>query len=396
VTRWTGGQYSLLRAIVGAGLLVGFASHAAASIGARAGRLAAAEAALAAVGAASAAAFALGAAHRAAAVVLAATLCGYAAVEPAVALPIVVPLSVLLVAHCVAPPGPLGALAARGDDVLWHAWRMPAAAWIGAWLVLGAAHLSAAAGLWLAAPGAGSGALSPLGAAPPHTGVWPAFVAAVLGHEGAALATSSPGARLTASAALALVGLLACAAPARRWVWPVLALAQLVRIAWLGDASGGLAWLALLGLAFDPGWIPPRRAAAGRAPVLYYDGACGLCHRSVRVALAEDIDGALRVAPLDGEHFAATVPKAARAALPDSLVFDAGDGVLRVRSAGVLAVAAALGGLWRAFAAVSGHVPARWLDRAYDAVARVRHRLFRPPPAACPSVPPTVRERLLP
>ena len=63
-----------------------------------------------------------------------------------------------------------------------------------------------------------------------------------------------------------------------------------------GDAAGA-AGIAILFLAtFDPGWVPGREV--GGAERLFYDGDCGLCHRFVRFALAEDVTGrALRYAP---------------------------------------------------------------------------------------------------
>jgi hypothetical protein len=40
-------------------------------------------------------------------------------------------------------------------------------------------------------------------------------------------------------------------------------------------------------------------------------------------------------------------------------------------------------------------LPAKLLDAAYDAIARVRRRLFAAPKTACPIAPPDLRARLL-
>jgi predicted DCC family thiol-disulfide oxidoreductase YuxK len=148
----------------------------------------------------------------------------------------------------------------------------------------------------------------------------------------------------------------------------------------------------LLALAFDPGWLPPTSA---RAPLLVlYDGACGVCHRTVRLLLAEDATGhALRFAPLGGATFAATVPPAARPGLPDSIVVVARDGTILVRAASMIEVARALGGLWRVLAALVAAVPQRVADTGYDLFAANRTRLVATPDDVCPLMPAHLRER---
>ena len=128
---------------------------------------------------------------------------------------------------------------------------------------------------------------------------------------------------------------------------------------------------------------------------LFYDGQCGLCHGAVRFLLARDRapGGAFRFAPLGGETFRNAIPNAA--ALPDSLVLLTDDGRVLTRSRAVLHIGHRLGGLWRTLARVAGIVPRPLLDRGYDAVARVRYRLFARPQDACPMAPPELRSRLL-
>jgi predicted DCC family thiol-disulfide oxidoreductase YuxK len=130
--------------------------------------------------------------------------------------------------------------------------------------------------------------------------------------------------------------------------------------------------------------------------IVFYDGGCGLCHRAVRFALHEDRDGTrFRFAPLDSDAFRAAVPEAMRATLPDSIVLRDDDGTLHVRSDAVLTMCKRLGGRWRVLATIAGVLPRRLLDAAYDFVARVRLRLFTPPEAACPMLPPHLRDRFL-
>ena len=136
-----------------------------------------------------------------------------------------------------------------------------------------------------------------------------------------------------------------------------------------------------------------ERAPVDR-PVVFYDGGCGLCHRAVRFAIAHDPDGArFRFASLDSEAFRRRVPEAGRTGLPDSIVALTPDGALLVRSAAVIHVLERVGGAWRFWGRLLRMVP-RWVrDAGYDAVARVRHLLFRPPDDACPVTPPELRAR---
>ena len=130
--------------------------------------------------------------------------------------------------------------------------------------------------------------------------------------------------------------------------------------------------------------------------VLFYDGGCGLCRRSVRLLLRLDRRGRLRFAPLGGATFEREVPRAARAGLPDSLVLRTADGRLLVRSAAVIAALGLAGGPAAVCAAAAGLAPRRLLDALYDAVARWRGRLFGREGEACPVPPGPWRERLLP
>ena len=131
--------------------------------------------------------------------------------------------------------------------------------------------------------------------------------------------------------------------------------------------------------------------------LLFYDGGCGLCHRTVLFVLARDASGrAFRFAPLGGATFQAQVPEADRAGLPDSIVIRTEEGALLVRSAAVLHILRRLGGSWRVMAAIGGVVPRVLSDALYDFVARVRLRLFARPDDWCPVAPRELRDRFLP
>jgi predicted DCC family thiol-disulfide oxidoreductase YuxK len=130
--------------------------------------------------------------------------------------------------------------------------------------------------------------------------------------------------------------------------------------------------------------------------LLFYDGACGLCHHSVRFVLAHDAAGAFRFAPIGGPTFEAAVPAPARPAVPDAIVVKRADGTLLFRSDATLHILGRLGGGWRALAAALRVVPRPLRDVVYGWVARSRRRWFATPDDACPVVPPDLRARFAP
>ena len=133
---------------------------------------------------------------------------------------------------------------------------------------------------------------------------------------------------------------------------------------------------------------------AARHSMVFYDGACGLCHRTVRFAIARDRDGRrFRFAALGSEAFRRLVPETLRRGLPDSIVVLTPDGALLSRSAAIVHILDRIGGSWRLQGRLLALVPRGIRDLGYDGVARVRHRLFRKPPDACPVTPPELRAR---
>lgn len=180
----------------------------------------------------------------------------------------------------------------------------------------------------------------------------------------------------------------------RPWLWGAMLALHLSLIALIDFADLSLGMVMLHLFTFDPAWIPRR--SPGVVETLFYDGACGLCHRAVRFVLAEDPEGrAFRFAPLGSEAFLAQVPEAERAHLPDSLVLVTADGRVLTRAGAVRHLQERLGGIWRALALAVRIVPARVQDAAYDTIARIRHRVFARPRDACPILPSHLRARFL-
>ena len=100
---------------------------------------------------------------------------------------------------------------------------------------------------------------------------------------------------------------------------------------------------------------------------VFYDGDCGLCHRTVLFLLARDRDGSrFRFAPLHGETFEAQVAPESRGGLADSLVVQTADGTLLQRAGGVFHVLRSIGGLWGLAGRLGGWFPSAWTDWGYD------------------------------
>jgi len=133
------------------------------------------------------------------------------------------------------------------------------------------------------------------------------------------------------------------------------------------------------------------------AEILFYDGHCGLCHRTVKFALKHDRSwNAFRFAPLQGPTFQASVPPDRRAGLPDSIIVLTQSGEFLVRSNASLHILRRLGGGWQILAGILSVVPRSLRDLVYDFVARVRYRIFGKRLELCPIVPPDLRKRFDP
>jgi len=119
----------------------------------------------------------------------------------------------------------------------------------------------------------------------------------------------------------------------------------------------------------------PAVAPASTAPLVLYDGTCGLCAKSVRWILHHESDRALRFAPLQGETAAAM-----RARFPnipetvDSVVYVDGERAY-LRSKAFFHMARHFKKPWRWLRALR-FIPAVIADLAYRAVAAMRYRIF--------------------
>jgi len=111
------------------------------------------------------------------------------------------------------------------------------------------------------------------------------------------------------------------------------------------------------------------------APVLLYDGTCGLCDRSVRWILRHERDRELTFAPLQGATAAAL--RARHHDIPEALdsVVLVEDDRVRLRTKAFLHVARHLRAPWRWGYALRW-LPAFVFDLGYRVIARVRYRVW--------------------
>jgi len=287
--------------------------------------------------------------------------------EPAAA--IALPLAIAW-----APPAPFGSWHAIGRTDPVGDWRMPPA-WTGTLTaalavadLLGAIYLltdpawQIGTGLWQ--PGVATGAAIPLGQ---RLMTW-AILAAWLAFAGIALVSHL-----------------------RPWIWLMALALTVLALAPAGWWGLALAWAAWHAACLDPAWLAPK--TTDRPERLFYDGHCGLCHRSVRLVVAEDTHRQFIASPLQSRAFEQAIPADKRQTLPNSIVVQRSDRRLLARSRAVFHILDRLGGWWRIVSWLGRAVPTPLADAGYRAVAAIRNRLFARPSDVCPMIPPDMRDR---
>jgi predicted DCC family thiol-disulfide oxidoreductase YuxK len=399
---WTGGQYSLYRALLGAFLVVHFSMLvpfgaelfgaggvlASASLSPYIGKLPnplgildspAVVVALLWLGVASGVAVALGWFDRAGAVLAALILGWLYQRNPLIANPSLPLLGFLLVLHAFVPPRPFGSVAARRAGGARADWRLPGHLRNAAWVVLALSYS--------------------------HSGITKLFSDSWTRGETIRLVLENPLARdhwlrdlvlalppglleiltLTVLWAEVLFAPLVLFRRVRPLMWTVMLFAQLGFLTFLNFADLTFPMLLAHALTFDPRWIGRRVPARGA--VLLFDGECAFCHATVRFALMEDAAERLRFAPLAGpaaERLLAGIPRDWHG---DSIVLIDERGH-RIKSRAVAGVLERLGGAWWFVGKLLRLVPRPLADAGYDLVGRVRYRLAGKV-TACPILPPS-------
>lgn len=108
--------------------------------------------------------------------------------------------------------------------------------------------------------------------------------------------------------------------------------------------------------------------------VVYFDGVCGLCDRSVNWILEHDSSGKFLFAPLQGDTAATALPSIFREDLRTVVLHQ--DGKYWIRSAAVCRILQGCGGIWRVIGAILWLIPGPLRDAGYRCVAAFRYKLF--------------------
>ena len=283
----------------------------------------------------------------------------------------------LLLAHACIPPAPFGSWAARGRVDPRGDWQLPRRIHGAAWIVMALGYSYSGYTKLISPSWVDGSALARILENPLAR---PGLLRELLLSMPAALLQFASWGALALELAFAPLALFARLRP---WLWLSMLSMHLTLMLVIDFAELSFGMVVLHLFTFDPRWVRPSGGAS--ADTLFYDGGCGLCHHAVRFVLAEDCIGVFRFSPLEGKTFDTRVP--------DSLVVTTSDGRLLTRALAVRHLLRRLGGFWRCLATASRIVPVALLDRAYDAVAAIRHRLFRRPTEACPVLPGDLRER---
>src|SRR5262245_31857976 len=115
-----------------------------------------------------------------------------------------------------------------------------------------------------------------------------------------------------------------------------------------------------------------RAIARGDAPVIFFDGFCGLCNTWVDFVLARDTWRKFRFGPLQGETARDWLHLAPDAVLDSVMLVDAA-GTHR-KSTAVARILIGLGGAWSLCGWLLRIIPRPLRDWGYDFVARRRYR----------------------
>lgn len=128
--------------------------------------------------------------------------------------------------------------------------------------------------------------------------------------------------------------------------------------------------------------------------ILFFDGDCGLCSRSVRFLIKQDKRKRLYFAPLQGVAAQAILPLEYREVI-DTIIYQrvAPDGQVTrlIRSDAALLALIDTGSLWKVLARITLWLPKRLRDWGYDRIAKNRSQS-----ATCQMPSKAEHERILP
>lgn len=141
------------------------------------------------------------------------------------------------------------------------------------------------------------------------------------------------------------------------------------------DLGSAITWslILLIFLLIFPGFLLKPRPLFP-APILFFDGVCGLCNQVVNFVFVEDSRSVFNVATLQGETAKEKLPLELRQSLNSVVVLNH-EGRLFQKSEAILNILYEIGGFWRLFF-IFRLIPRPITDMLYILVAKFRYSLF--------------------
>ena len=139
--------------------------------------------------------------------------------------------------------------------------------------------------------------------------------------------------------------------------------------------------------------MPKTPSSSHSKAILFYDGACPLCHASIRFVLKRDKDDSFYVSPLQGKTIKEKNidPKDMQ-----SVILYTQNGETYYKSDAVLFVLEYLGGIWAILAKVLRFLPKVFRNFLYDLIAKIRYKLAgKPKGEVCPLFPKNYQSKIL-
>lgn len=109
--------------------------------------------------------------------------------------------------------------------------------------------------------------------------------------------------------------------------------------------------------------------------IVFYDGVCGLCNRSVRWLIAHDKDRVLRYASIQSDFAHRTLAPYHLDIDSGTIIFLEEDHVF-TRSEAIIRIFRQLGGVYRFMGGLIQVLPRKLRDWLYDVVAKYRYKWF--------------------
>lgn len=169
----------------------------------------------------------------------------------------------------------------------------------------------------------------------------------------------------------------------RPWIWLLLLIMHIGLIVLIDFADLSFGMILIHFFTFDPAWIKPKKA---QKFYVFYDSVCGLCNRFVQFILLEDIHKNIQLAPLKGQTFKNELTIEVQRAIPDTIVVYF-DQKLLTKSSAIIELFKHLGGLWKVFGYIVSIIPKSFRDVVYDFIAKNRQNFFSNKKQICSLLP---------